>query len=106
MAWIYLFIAGAIEIGWAVGLKHTNGLTKDGVAIVATVAGMILSYVFLALAMRTLPLSISYPVWTGIGAVGTAIFGMAFMNEPADKARILCVTLIVVGVIGLKWLHG
>jgi quaternary ammonium compound-resistance protein SugE len=106
MAWIYLLIAGALEIGWAAGLSYTHGLTRHGVWIVATLAGMILSYVFLALAMRTLPLSISYPVWTGIGAVGSACFGMAFMEEPRDLPRVACIGLIIAGVVGLKWLHG
>jgi quaternary ammonium compound-resistance protein SugE len=106
MAWIHLLIAGALEIGWALGLKYTVGLTRFPLAIAATVIGMVLSYVFLALAMRTLPVGTAYPVWTGIGAVGTAVLGMVLLGESRDLARVVCVVLIVLGVIGLKWLGG
>jgi quaternary ammonium compound-resistance protein SugE len=105
MAWVYLLIAGAIEIGWALGLSYTEGLTKHGLASAGTLAGMILSYVFLALAMRDLPVGTAYPVWTGIGAIGTAIFGMLVFGDSRDPLRIACIGLIVVGVVGLKWLH-
>ena len=102
-AWLYLIAAGICEIGWAIGLKYTEGFTKLGVSIV-TVAVMILSFVLLAQAMKTLPLGTAYASWTGIGAVGTAILGMVLFNEPKDLVRIGCIVLIVVGVLGLKFL--
>jgi quaternary ammonium compound-resistance protein SugE len=105
MAWVHLLIAGALEIGWALGLKYTDGLTRHGFAIAATVVGMVLSYVFLALAMRELPVGTAYPAWTGIGAVGTAIFGMLAFGDSREPLRIVCIGLIVAGVVGLKWLH-
>lgn len=105
MAWVHLMIAGAIEIGWALGLKHTEGLSKHVWISVLTVLGMALSYVFLALAMRSLPVSVAYPVWTGMGAVGAAVLGMWLLGEPRDLARVACVGLIVAGVIGLKMLN-
>lgn len=106
MAWIHLLIAGALEIGWALGLKYTDGLTRYIGISTATVIGMVLSYVFLALAMRELPVGTAYPVWTGIGAVGTAIFGIVVMHESRDPLRLFCLALIVVGVVGLKWIGG
>lgn len=106
MAWFYLLIAGAIEVGWALGLKYTDGLQKHTLAIVLTVTGMILSYVFLAWAMRELPVGTAYPVWTGIGAVGAAMFGMIIFHESRDPLRILCIGLIIAGVVGLKWLDA
>jgi quaternary ammonium compound-resistance protein SugE len=106
MAWIHLLIAGALEIGWALGLKYTDGLTRYIGISTATVIGMILSYVFLALAMRDLPVGTAYPVWTGIGAVGTALFGIVVLHESRDPLRLFCLALIVVGVIGLKALGG
>jgi quaternary ammonium compound-resistance protein SugE len=106
MAWVHLVIAGAIEIGWALGLKHTEGLSKHFWISVLTLIGMVLSYVFLALALRTLPVSVAYPVWTGMGAVGAAILGMWLLGEPRDAARVACVGLIIAGVVGLKYLSG
>jgi quaternary ammonium compound-resistance protein SugE len=103
MAWIHLLIAGALEIGWALGLKYTDGLTRHAGAIVATLVGMVLSYFFLALAMRQLPVGTAYPVWTGIGAIGTALFGVLVLHESRDPLRLLCIGLIVAGVVGLKW---
>ena len=100
MTWLYLIAAGACEIVWAVGLKmYGFTLTRGGVF---TVAMMILSFVLLSAAMRDLPLGTSYAIWTGIGAVGTAIWGMWRLNEPRDWPRIACIALIVIGIVGLK----
>ena len=101
MSWIYIFIASIFEICWAVGLKYSNGFTELRAGIF-TVITMILSYVFLALGVKNLPIGTAYAVWTGIGAVGTAIYGMMFFNEPRELLRILFIFLIVVGIIGLK----
>lgn len=106
MAWVHLLIAGAIEIGWALGLKYTEGLSKHLGLSILTVLGMVLSYVFLAMALRTLPVSVAYPVWTGMGAVGAALLGMWLLGEPRDLARVACVGLIITGVVGLKLLSG
>jgi quaternary ammonium compound-resistance protein SugE len=101
MAWIYLIVAGLLEVGWAVGLKYTAGFTRLWPSV-ATLAAMVVSFALLAQAIKTIPLGTGYAVWTGIGAAGTAIFGMMFLNEPRDVARMLCLVLIVAGVIGLK----
>ncbi|MEJ8758103.1 multidrug efflux SMR transporter [Pontibacter sp. H259] len=105
MAWVYLILAGICEIGWAFGLKYSEGFTKIGVSVV-TVAVMILSFVLLAQAMKELPLGTAYGIWTGIGAAGTAILGIVFLNEPRDLVRILCILMIVAGVVGLKIFSG
>lgn len=102
MAWASLFIAGLFEIGWAIGLKYTDGFSKLW-PTVWTVASMILSLIFLEYALRTLPVGTAYAIWVGIGAVGTAILGMWLFNESRDIARIVCLLLIVAGVIGLKF---
>jgi quaternary ammonium compound-resistance protein SugE len=101
MAWVYLVAAGITEIIWAIGLKHSDGFKKLGPSLF-TVIVMLLSFVLLSQAMRKLPLGTAYAVWTGIGAVGTVIYGMARLNEPRDIPRILCVMLIVAGIVGLK----
>lgn len=101
MAWVYLTIAGILEIGWALGLKYADGFSKFWPSVF-TVAGMILSFVFLSQALRTLPVGTGYAVWTGIGTVGTAILGMVILGEPRDAARLCCIALIVFGIIGLK----
>jgi quaternary ammonium compound-resistance protein SugE len=101
MNWLILFIAGLCEIGWAVGLKYTEGFTKLG-ASVATVAAMALSMVLLGLALRSLPLGTAYAVWTGIGAVGTAVFGILVLGESTDIWRLFSIGLILAGVAGLK----
>ncbi|MBA3312107.1 MAG: quaternary ammonium compound efflux SMR transporter SugE [Planctomycetota bacterium] len=101
MPWIYLLIAAAFEIGWAIGLKYTQGLTKLW-PTVFTVLAMIASFVFLALAVRTIPIGTGYAIWTGIGAVGTAIFGIIFLDESSNRPRLICIALIVVGLVGLK----
>ncbi|PVY43794.1 DMT family transporter [Pontibacter virosus] len=101
-AWFYLILAGICEIGWAFGLKYSEGFSKPLISIV-TVIVMILSFILLAQAMKTLPLGTAYAIWTGIGAAGTAILGMVFLNEPKDLMRILCLLMIVAGVVGLKF---
>uniref|UniRef100_UPI00083BA2CC DMT family transporter n=1 Tax=Pontibacter akesuensis TaxID=388950 RepID=UPI00083BA2CC len=105
MAWVYLLLAGICEIGWAFGLKYSEGFTKVGVSIV-TVVVMILSFVLLSQAMKTLPLGTAYGIWTGIGAAGTAVLGMVFLDEPRDVIRIVCLLLIITGVVGLKVFSG
>jgi quaternary ammonium compound-resistance protein SugE len=101
MAWIYVLIAGLLETAWAIGLKYTEGWTKLGPSIV-TVIGMIASFYFLSLALRTLPLGTAYAVWTGIGAVGTVVLGMALFGEPVEVLRLTCIGLILAGVVGLR----
>jgi quaternary ammonium compound-resistance protein SugE len=101
MAWIYLFIAGLFEIGWAVGLKYTEGFTKLWPSVI-TIIGMILSFYFLSNAVKTIPIGTAYAIWTGIGAVGTAILGMILFNESKEFVRIFFIFLIVVGIVGLK----
>lgn len=101
MAWIILFIAGLFEIGWAVGLKYTEGFTKL-VPTVLTAISLALSMGLLGWAVKTLPLGTAYAVWTGVGAVGTAIVGVVLFKEPATAARLVCLGLIVTGILGLK----
>jgi quaternary ammonium compound-resistance protein SugE len=101
MAWVILFVAGLLEIGWAVGLKYTEGLTRLWPTVATTVA-LVASMTLLALAVRTLPLGTAYAVWTGIGSVGTAVLGIMLFREPATVLRLLCIGLIVVGIVGLK----
>lgn len=103
MAWIYLFIAGLTEVGWAVTLKHTEGWTRLWPSLL-TASLMVVSFTFLSLALRTLPLGTAYAVWTGIGAVGTVLVGMLAFGEPRDAARLACIGLIVAGEFGLKML--
>ena len=101
MAWIYLTIAGLFEIGWAIGLKYTEGFTRL-LPSLWTIGSMILSIVLLGLALRTLPVGTAYAVWTGIGAIGTAALGIYLFGEPATVARLLCIGLILAGIVGLK----
>lgn len=105
MAWIYLLIAGVLEVQWAVTMKYTEGFSKLWPSVFCIV-GMAASVYFLALAQKTLPLGTSYAIWTGIGAVGAAICGMILFNEPRDIARILCILVIVAGILGLKFTSG
>lgn len=102
MAWIILFVAGLLETGWAIGLKYTEGFTKP-VPSVLTLVTMAASVVLLSLALRTLPVGTGYAVWTGIGAVGTALLGIVLFGEPATAARLACIGLIVAGIAGLKF---
>ncbi|CUI09100.1 Quaternary ammonium compound-resistance protein SugE [Janthinobacterium sp. CG23_2] len=103
MAWIYLFVAGLLEVAWAVGLKYTQGFLRL-VPSVLTLAAMAGSVGLLGLALRHLPLGTAYAIWTGIGTVGTAIFGMLVLGEPAGAMRLGCIALIVGGILGLKLL--
>ena len=105
MSWVYLFVAGLFEIGWAIGLKYTNGFTRL-VPTVLTAASMAISLGLLGVALKTLPVGTAYAVWTGIGAVGTAILGIALFGEPATLARLACIGLIVAGILGLKLVSG
>ena len=101
MAWLYLFVAGLMEVAWAVGLKYTEGFTRLWPSVWTGVA-LVLSMALLAAAVRTLPLGTAYAVWTGIGAVGTAALGIALFGESASPARLACIGLIVAGLVGLK----
>jgi len=101
MAWTYLFIAGLLEIVWAVGLKQSEGFTKFWPSL-GTVLAMIASFFFLSISLKTLPIGTAYAVWTGIGAVGTAAIGLIFFGESRETLRILCILLIVAGILGLK----
>lgn len=101
MAWIYLFFAGLFEVGWAIGLKYTQGFTRP-VPTILTVAAMIVSLGLLGLALKTLPVGTAYAVWTGVGAVGTAALGIYLFGEPASAARLASIGLIVAGIAGLK----
>jgi quaternary ammonium compound-resistance protein SugE len=102
MAWTYLVIAGLLEIGWAIGLKYTEGFSRLWPSV-ATLCAMIASFGLLSAALKTIPVGTGYAVWTGIGAAGTAIIGMAFLGESREVLRILCLMLIVAGVVGLKF---
>jgi quaternary ammonium compound-resistance protein SugE len=104
MAWALLVAAGILEIGWAIGLKYTEGFTRLWPSV-WTIAAMVVSMYLLALAARTLPIGTAYAVWVGIGAAGAMILGMALLGEPRTIARIACVGLILAGVIGLKLLE-
>jgi quaternary ammonium compound-resistance protein SugE len=101
MAWVYLFLAGLFEIGWAMGLKRTEGFTRL-VPSLLTASSMIVSLGLLGLALKTLPLGTAYAIWTGIGTVGTVVVGMMIYGEPASAVRLGCVVLIIAGVAGLK----
>lgn len=103
MHWMYLFIAGLFEISWAVGLKFTHGFSQI-IPSVLTVIGMIASFYFLALALKHLPLGTAYAIWTGIGTIGTVIFGIIIFKEPVTAMRLVCIALIVSGITGLKLL--
>lgn len=101
MAWIWLGIAGVMEIIWAIGLKYTEGFTRLWPSVI-TGAAMIASVYFLALAVKTIPIGTGYAVWTGIGAAGVAILGMILFGEPRTLARLACIGLIIAGIVGLK----
>lgn len=105
MPWIVLVIAGLFEVGWAIGLKYTEGFTRLWPSV-GTVAAMVLSVVLLGWAMRSLPVGTAYAVWTGIGAVGTVILGIVLFQEPATAARLLCLAMILAGIVGLKLTHA
>ena len=103
MAWIMLVVAGLMEVGWAVGLKQSEGFTRP-VPTTITLVLMVASMWLLGLAARTLPIGTAYAIWTGIGAVGTALVGLAVLHEPATAGRLACLALIVAGIVGLKLL--
>jgi quaternary ammonium compound-resistance protein SugE len=101
MAWIVLVLAGVLEIGWAVGLKYTEGFSRLWPSV-ATIGAMVVSLLLLGLAVRTLPIGTAYAVWTGIGTVGTVLLGMALFGEPAAPLRLAFIAMIIAGIIGLK----
>jgi quaternary ammonium compound-resistance protein SugE len=101
MAWIVLFVAGLFEVGWAVGLKYTEGFSRVWPSV-ATIASMIVSLGLLGLALRALPLGTAYAIWTGVGTVGTALLGIILFHEAADPIRLVCIGLILAGIVGLK----
>jgi quaternary ammonium compound-resistance protein SugE len=101
MAWTYLTIAGVFEVVWAIGLKYTEGFTRL-LPSIGTVGAMALSFLFLAIALKTIPVGTAYAVWTGIGAVGTVALGIFLFGESRDPLRILCILIIVGGIVGLK----
>ena len=105
MAWFLLITAGLLEIGWAIGMKYTYGFTRLW-PTVATFATMTVSFGLLSLALKTIPMGTAYAVWTGIGAAGTAVFGMLVLGEPREVARIFCLVMIVAGTVGLKLFSG
>lgn len=101
MAWALLFVAGLLEIGWAVGLKYTEGFTKL-IPTALTVGAMVISVILLGIAVRTLPIGTAYAVWAGIGTVGTVIVGIAWFGDPAGAIRLTCIAMIIAGIVGLK----
>ncbi len=102
MAWLFLFVAGLLEVGWAVGLKYTVGFTRLWPSV-ATIVAMVASFAFLSQALKTIPVGTGYAVWTGIGAAGTATIGMIWLGESRAMLRVVCLGLIVAGVLGLKF---
>jgi len=104
MAWIYLLIAGILEVVWAVGMKYSEGWTKLYPSIF-TFVSMIIGFYFLSLAVKTLPLGTAYAVWTGIGTIGTVIFGFIFFKDPMDIIKMVCILLILTGIVGLRLFH-
>lgn len=105
MAWVVLFVAGLFEIGWAVGLKYTEGFTRFWPTVLSA-ASMLVSLGLLGIALRTLPLGTAYAMWTGVGTVGTVILGIALFGESAGALRLACVGLILAGIVGLKLVPG
>lgn len=105
MNWLLLVVAGLVEAGWAIGLKYTDGFSKP-IPTVLTIIAMLVSVVMLGFASKNLPIGTAYSVWVGIGAVGVAIAGIVLFSEPANVARVVSITLILLGVVGLKLSHG
>lgn len=105
MEWVYLVIAGVLETFWSTCMKFSDGFS-DIKCTVLTITGMIFSFVFLSQATKTLPLGTAYPIWTGIGALGAVIIGIIIFKEPVTAARIFFVTLLVIGIVGLKATSG
>ncbi len=101
MPWILLVVAGLFEVGWAIGLKYTEGFTRLWPSV-GTVLAMVVSFWLLGAAMKSLPVGTAYGVWVGVGSVGTVVLGIVLFGEPANVARLISVTLIVAGIVGLK----
>jgi len=101
MQWLFLVIAGLFEVAWAVGLKYSQGFTKL-VPSIFTIVGMIASFYFLSLSLKSLPLGTAYAIWTGIGTVGTVILAMIIFKEPIEIIRLICIGFIIIGIVGLK----
>ncbi len=101
MNWIFLIIAGLFEMAWAIGLKYSQGFTRP-IPSIFTIIGMIASFYFLSLTLKSLPLGTAYAIWTGIGTVGTVIFGIILFKEPIDTIRLICIGFIILGIVGLK----
>lgn len=101
MSWVILSIAGLFETAWAIGLKYSEGFSRLWPSV-ATVIAMAISLTLLGIAMKQLPVGTAYPVWTGIGAIGTVVLGIILFNDPATVGRLLCVGLIIAGIVGLK----
>ena len=101
MAWLYVFIAGVFETVWAIGMKYSDGFSRLWPSVL-TIAAMLISFVLLSYAMKTLPVGTTYAVWTGIGAAGTALMGMLLFGESRDAARLVCIGLIIAGILGLR----
>jgi quaternary ammonium compound-resistance protein SugE len=102
MAWVILVIAGLFEVGWAIGLKYTEGFTRLW-PTVGTVLAMMISLWLLGIAMKSLPVGTAYSIWVGVGAVGTVALGIVLLGEPANAARLISVALIIAGIVGLKF---
>ncbi len=101
MAWVYLLIAGVLEVVWAMGLKYSHGFTKLYPSLI-TICGMVISFYLLSLATKSLPIGTAYAIWTGIGALGAVLLGIFLFNEPVNILRIAFLFLILVGILGLK----
>ena len=101
MNWLILVLAGLLEIGWAIGLKYTEGFTRPWPSV-GTALAMIVSLALLGIAMKSLPVGTAYAVWVGVGAVGTVILGIVLFGEPANALRLVSVGLIIAGIVGLK----
>ena len=101
MPWLYIIIASMFEISWAVGLKYSNGLSHPGYSLF-TIITMLLSFIFLSIGVKNLPIGTAYAVWTGIGAAGTALYGILFFEESKELLRIIFILLIITGIIGLR----
>ncbi len=101
MPWFILFIAGLFEVAWAVGIKYTEGWTRLW-PVVFTIGAMVASFYFLSVALKNIPMGTAYAVWTGIGTLGTVVYGIIFFKEPTDILRIVCILLIICGIAGLK----
>ncbi len=105
MSWVILFVAGLLEIGWAIGLKYTDGFTKLW-PTVGTVISLVASFLLLGFALKTLPVGTAYAIWVGIGALGTALLGILFFGESTDVLKLVSLGLICAGIVGLKLAHA